>query len=66
MHVEAIASICNSCKKALILISREWNVDVEEYIYCQGLVKWTIKFIASITNRRNILDLKIGLLLANT
>ncbi len=66
VHVEAAASVRNRCKEALTLISREWGVDAEEYIRCQGLVEQSLKLIASIANRRDVPDLKTGLLLANT
>ncbi len=39
---------------------------VEEYIRCQGLVERSFKLIASVANRRDVPDLKTGLLLANT
>ncbi len=66
MHVEATASVRNRCEEALTLINREWGVDVEEYIRCQGLVEWSLKIIASVANRRDVPNLKTGLLLANT
>lgn len=66
VHVEAIISVCNCCEDALILISREWGIDAEEYIRCQGLVERSFKFIASIANWRDVPELKTGLLLANT
>lgn len=40
-------------------------MDAEEYIRCQGLVKWSLKLIASVANWRDIPDLKTGLLWAN-
>ncbi len=66
VHVEAATSIRNHCKEALTLIIREWIVDAEEYIHCQGLVEQSLKLITSIANRRDVPDLKTGLLLANT
>ncbi len=41
-------------------------MDAEEYIRCQGLVKQSLKLIASVANWRDVPDLKTGLLLANT
>ncbi len=66
VHIEAVASVRNRCEEALTLISREWDVDAEEYIRCQSLVERSLKLIASITNQRDIPDLKTGLFLANT
>ncbi len=57
VHVEAAA---------LTLISWEWGMDTEEYIRCQGLVERSLKLIASVANRRDVLDLNTGLLLTNT
>lgn len=66
VHVNIVSAICNHCKEALTLISRKWSVDAEEYIRCQGLVERSFKLTASVPNRRNVPNLKIGLFLANT
>ncbi len=41
-------------------------MDVQEYIRYQGLVERSLKFIARVANWRDVLNLKTGLLLANT
>ncbi len=66
MYVKATSAIRNHCEKALISISCKWGVAVEDYIRCQGLVKWSLKFIAIVTNWHNIPNLKTNLVLANT
>ncbi len=66
MHVKAALAVRNRCKEALTLIRRKWGSDAEEYIRCQGLVERSLKLIASVANRRDVPDLKTGLLLANT
>lgn len=40
-------------------------MDAEKYIRCQSLVQQFLILIASVTNRHDVPDLKIGLLLAN-
>lgn len=66
VHVETAKLARNRCEEALNLIIREWGVDAEEYIRCKGLIERTLKLIASVAKRRDVPDLKIGLLLANT
>ncbi len=41
-------------------------MDAEEYIRYQSLVKRSLKLIANVANWRDVLNLKTGLLLANT
>lgn len=66
VHVEAATSVRNRCEEALTLISREWGVEAEGYIRSQGLLERSLKLIASVAKRRDVPDLKTGLLLANT
>lgn len=66
VHVEAAKLTRNRCEKSLNLINREWDMDAEEYIRSRGLVERTLKLIAAVAKRRDVPDLKTGLLLANT
>ncbi len=66
VHVKAVLAVPNHCEEALTLIRHKWSLDAEEYIRCQGLIERSLKLIASIAKRRDVPDLKTGLLLANT
>ncbi|MCJ1342679.1 hypothetical protein MMC31_000866, partial [Peltigera leucophlebia] len=66
VHVEVAKLVRNRCEKSLNFINREWGVDAEEYIRTRGLVGWTLQLIAGVSKRRDVPDLRTGLLLANT
>ncbi len=66
VYVEAAKSVRNWCDEALKLIDREWGLGAEHYIRSKGFVERTLKLMAVLANRRDVPDLKTGLLLANT
>ena len=58
VHVEVVTSVHNCYKKTFTLINWEWDADIKEYICYQNLVQRSFKFISSVANQCNILDLK--------
>lgn len=66
VHVEASNGLRNRSEEAFNCINREWGKDAALWIRNQGYLGRTLRLIASVAVRRDVENLRTGLLLVNT